>query len=165
MVQLTFQAAVFCGKDEIPITAGAAVISPVRNRRVITENGVQGHFGFVFIAEVFCPGIDLFGWLLPGVFQDAALDTAPPQILIDRVGAGIGHGNRNAVFGSIGNLVIACHAPFAHRGNNLEVRCKGVDGDIEAHLVVALARAAVCNCYCSFGMCNFNEQACDKWTG
>ena len=33
--------------------------------------------------------------------------------------------------------------PFAHRGDNLDVRIKHEDARLEAHLVVALARAAV----------------------
>src|SRR5205085_12425564 len=36
------------------------------------------------------PGVDLLWRLCPGVFQDAALDAASPEVLIDRIRAGIG---------------------------------------------------------------------------
>src|SRR5579883_2602524 len=36
------------------------------------------------------PGIDILRRLGPGIFEDAAFGAAPPQILIDRVRAGIG---------------------------------------------------------------------------
>ena len=35
------------------------------------------------------------------------------------------------------------HAPFAHRGDDLEVRVERLEGDVEADLIVALAGAAV----------------------
>src|SRR5204863_315325 len=37
----------------------------------------------------------------------------------------------------------ARHLPCAHVGDDLEIGCERLEGDVEAHLVVALARAAV----------------------
>src|SRR5439155_6396844 len=110
-----------------------------------------------------CPRVDLFWWLCPGVFQYAALDAASPQVLIDRIGTGMGHLNRNAMLGSIGYLMVACHAPLAHRRNDFQVRGEGVERDIEAHLVVAFAGAAMCYSYSSFCSCYLNQEACDQW--
>ena len=43
----------------------------------------------------------------------------------------------------VANLVVARHAPLAHRGDDLEIGRQRLDRDVEAHLVVALAGAAV----------------------
>src|SRR5437660_1272674 len=45
------------------------------------------------------PGVDLLWRLCPGVFQDAALDAASPEVLIDRIRAGIGGCNRDGMLG------------------------------------------------------------------
>ena len=41
------------------------------------------------------------------------------------------------------DLLVARHLPFAHRGDDLQIRGQRLEGDVEANLVVALAGAAV----------------------
>src|SRR3954468_6993007 len=60
MMKLPLQTPIFGGKDEIPVAARAAVISPMRNRWVVGENRVERDLGLVVIAKIFCPSINLF---------------------------------------------------------------------------------------------------------
>src|SRR6266496_921245 len=57
------------------------------------------------------PAIDFFGWFGPGVFQDAALDATPPQVLVN----------------GVGTLVVPCHAPLAYWSDDLQIGSQGVD--------------------------------------
>src|ERR1035437_8866774 len=59
-MQLTFEPPVFGGKNEVPVSARATVIAPVGNCRIVSENCVERDLGFVLIAEILCPSIDLF---------------------------------------------------------------------------------------------------------
>ncbi len=89
------------------------------------------------------PDEDLLRRLLPGVLQDAALDAAAPEVLVDGVGALLGDGDRDVVRCGVGDLLLAGHAPLAHRRDDLQVGRQGLCADVEAHLVVALAGGAV----------------------
>src|SRR5258708_10350322 len=60
MMQLSLKPAVFGRENKIPIATCAAVVAPVRNRRIVTENRVEGYFCFVLVSEVFRPRIDFF---------------------------------------------------------------------------------------------------------
>src|SRR5207302_3143117 len=60
MMKLALDAAVFCSVDEIPVTARAPVVSPMRKRRHVSDDGVDGDFRFIVVSEVFAPGVDLF---------------------------------------------------------------------------------------------------------
>src|SRR5436190_194627 len=63
VMKLSLQPAVLAGKDEIPVTARAAVVSPVRDRRVVPQDRIQSDVGFGAVTEVFRPVVDFF---LPG---------------------------------------------------------------------------------------------------
>src|SRR3984957_11636787 len=60
MMQLPLEPPVFGGEDEIPISTGAAVITPVRDWRIVAEDRIEGHLCFILVPEVFRPGINLF---------------------------------------------------------------------------------------------------------
>ena len=69
---------------------------------------------------------------------------ASPEVVVDRVGSGLGAAlDRNPVLAGVGDLLLAAHPPLAHRSDHLELGVEGRDGRLEAHLVVALAGAAV----------------------
>src|SRR5439155_12898923 len=63
MVQLTFNLPKLAREYKIPVPACAAVVSPMRNCRIVAKDGVQRHVRLLFKAKVFHPGVDLF---LPG---------------------------------------------------------------------------------------------------
>src|SRR5581483_9464517 len=83
------------------------------------------------------------GRLGPGVFQHARLDAAAPQVLVDAVGAAGRDGDGDAVVGGVPDLLLAAPAPLAHGRDDLQVGGQRAHRDVEAHLVVALAGAAV----------------------
>src|SRR5258706_7601962 len=68
------------------------------------------------------------------------------------------------MFGCIGYLMVACHAPLAHGRYDLQVRREGMNRDIEAYLVIAFACAAMCHGYGSLRTRHLNQQACDQRT-
>src|SRR5258708_14589267 len=110
------------------------------------------------------PGIDLLRRLLPGIFQYAALDAAPPQVLVDRIRAGISYIDRDAMLSGISYLVVTRHAPLTHGRNDFQVRRKRVDRDIEAHLIIALTCTAMSYGHRAFRVGHLDQQACNQWT-
>src|SRR6185312_3340568 len=81
MMQLAFKPAILCGEDKIPITAGAAVVAPVRNRRIVAEYGVQGHGCFVVVTKILRPRINFFlPRRVPGHFTAEWIRLALPAI-------------------------------------------------------------------------------------
>src|SRR5580698_11528962 len=60
MMKLSLKPPVFGCKDKIPVATCAAVVAPVRNRRIVTENRVEGHFGLVVVPKILGPRVDLF---------------------------------------------------------------------------------------------------------
>ena len=87
---------------------------------------------------------DVCGRRVPGVLQHAALDGTAPQVVVDGVGLLLGGGHGHAVgLRPLHLLVTRLEIPLAHRGDELERGIEGLDGGLEAHLVVALAGAAV----------------------
>ena len=83
--------------------------------------------------------------LVPGILQVAALNGTTPQVVVDGIGVVVGTlGNRHVVGVSIGDLVgTALQIPLANWGDNLKLGVEGLDGSLEADLVVTLAGAAV----------------------
>ena len=86
---------------------------------------------------------DVLGRRLVEVLDDAALARASPEVVVDRVGALDGGGDRDAVLLRVGDLLVAAHLPLAHRGDHLQVGRQRRDRRLDAHLVVPLAGAAV----------------------
>ena len=80
----------------------------------------------------------------PGVLEDARLAGAAPHVDVDGVGARLRDRELDAARGRVVDRLVAreAHAD-PHRRDDLEGRVQRVDRDVEADLVVALARAAV----------------------
>ena len=73
------------------------------------------------------PGKDIFWWLCPGVFENAAFNASPPQVLIYRVGIGNAHIDRDSMLVRISDLAVPGHAPLANWRNDFQVRRQGID--------------------------------------
>ena len=87
--------------------------------------------------------VDLLGRLDPGVLEDPALDGAAPEVLVDRVRAVLAHRDGDVVRGGVVDRVLAGEAPRPHGREHVEVGRERPHRHLEAHLVVALAGAAV----------------------
>ena len=80
----------------------------------------------------------------PRVLEDARLARAAPEVDVDGVGGRLRDRDLDAPLVRVVDLLVARQAhPDAHRRDDLEPGVEGVDGDVEADLVVALAGAAV----------------------
>ena len=81
---------------------------------------------------------------VPGVLQHAAFDGAAPQVVVDGIGLLLGGGHGHAVGRRPLHLGVARgEVPLAYGRDELERGVERLDGCLEAHLVVALAGAAV----------------------
>lgn len=83
-----------------------------------------------------------------GVLQDTGLVGAVSQVLIHGPGLGLGGGYGDAFLGSVGEEIVTADEALVEdgvtpRGNDLNVGLEGVEGKLEANLVVTLAGAAV----------------------
>ena len=78
-----------------------------------------------------------------GILENTGLDAAAQQVEVDRIGRLLAHGRRNTAALAVGDRFLAAHPPLPGRGQHLEFGRQGTDGHIEAHLVVALAGAAM----------------------
>ena len=84
--------------------------------------------------------------LTPGIFEDATLITDVKQVPVRAVRLLFGHGNGDTVCLGIGDQVRArAHVPHSPGGDHADVRLERVIGQLEAHLVVALAGGTVRN--------------------
>src|SRR6185437_9764488 len=67
--------------DKVPVPPRAAVVSPTRNRRIIGQDCIQRHVGFVVVMEVFRPVVDLLlAGGVPGHFTAKRIGLALPSI-------------------------------------------------------------------------------------
>ncbi len=82
--------------------------------------------------------------LAPRILEDAALVADVQQVAVGAVGLLARHRNGDAVLLGVGDQLGARgEIPDAPRRDDLDVRLEGVGGELEAHLVVALAGGAV----------------------
>ena len=78
------------------------------------------------------------------ILDPATLRRAPPEVVVDRVGRDLGAAlDRDPVLARVLDLLLAAHRPLAHRRDDLELGRERRDRAVDAHLVVALAGAAV----------------------
>ena len=78
------------------------------------------------------------------VLDPLALGGAAPQVVVDRVRRALRAAlDRDAVLARVGDLLVAAHRPRADGGDHLQLGRERRDRALDAHLVVALARAAV----------------------
>ena len=90
------------------------------------------------------PGVDIIRRRDPGILEDTGFDRAPPQVDIDRVRRTLGDWDLDTALRRVVDLLLARQAhPDPHRGDHLQARVQGVDRDVEADLVVALAGTAM----------------------
>ena len=86
---------------------------------------------------------DVLRRLDPRVLEDAALGGAAPEVLVDGVRRALGDVDRQPVLLGEGDGPVTGHAAVTDRGDARKLRGQRADADLEAHLVVALAGAAV----------------------
>src|SRR3954453_13041951 len=60
VMELPLQPSVLGGENKIPVAACAAVVAPVRDRRIVGEDCIQSYIGLVHVTEILSPGIHLF---------------------------------------------------------------------------------------------------------
>ena len=82
------------------------------------------------------------------VLQDTGLVRAVGQVLVHAPGLGLGGGDGDALLGGVGEEVVTASEALvedrvAPRGNDLDVGLEGVEGKLEANLVVTLTSATV----------------------
>src|SRR5215208_1083624 len=89
--------------------------------------------------------VDIFDGAVPDVLQKPGLARAAPHVLVDGVWRLLVHIDGELV--PLGKLdgFVASHPGVANWGDHVEVRGKGADPHLEAHLVVAFPGAAVGN--------------------
>src|SRR5579862_4645941 len=81
MMQLPLKPPVLAGKDEIPITTSASVVSPVRDGGIVAEDCVESNVRLVVVAEIFRPRVDLFlSSRVPGHFASIGIGLGFPAI-------------------------------------------------------------------------------------
>ena len=102
---------------------------------------------------------------LPRVFEHARLAAPAPDVFIDRERPLLAPRNVDAVRLQVFDLVFARHRLLAGRGHDLERRVKCLDAHIEAHLIVALACAAVGHGSRAFFMGDIDEQLREQRPG
>jgi len=88
-------------------------------------------------------GVDVLDGAVPDVLEEAGLDGAAPHVLVDRVRRALGDVDRERALLGPDDRLLAGPGEVADRGEDLEVGSEGAHADLEADLVVALARAAV----------------------
>ena len=102
----------------------------------------------------------------PRVLQDARLTGAAPQVHVDRVGRALGDRDLDpSGRGVVDRLRTGQAHPDPHRGDHLQTGIEGMDGDIEADLVVALAGAAVGDRVGPLARGNLHEELGDERSG
>src|SRR5437660_2010554 len=60
MMELSFEPGVLGGENKVPVAPRTPVVTPVRDRGVVTEDRVESHIGLVLVAEVFHPRVHFF---------------------------------------------------------------------------------------------------------
>ena len=87
--------------------------------------------------------VHVVGRRRPRVLDLAALDRLAPQVVVDRVQLLLRHRDGDLPLGGKLDAVLAGQPPHPGRRVDPEVRRQRANADLEAHLVVALARAPV----------------------
>src|ERR1700722_1357249 len=93
VMQLPLEAAIFGGEDEIPVTARAAVVSPVRNRGIVAEDWVERYIGFVQISTSSWP-VESHGISLPKGYASFLQRSVRARIFASRLSACSFHPSR-----------------------------------------------------------------------
>jgi hypothetical protein len=82
--------------------------------------------------------------LVGGILEVETLVAYMPEVVVAAVGIGFFHGDRDVPLLEVGDLVLAARqVPDPPGRDHLHLGGEGLDPELEAHLVVALARASV----------------------
>ena len=87
--------------------------------------------------------VDVLGGRVPQVLQEAGFHRAAPDVLVDRERRTLGDVDRDGVLLGERDRLLPRPRVVADRRQHLQIRCQRGESDLEAHLVVALAGAAV----------------------
>src|SRR5258708_5173222 len=83
-MELALEALRLASVDEVPVATGTAVVAPTRDDWIVSENGVEGDVGLVFIAKVGGPVVDLLlTGRVPWHFAAEGIGFALPQVGAD----------------------------------------------------------------------------------
>ena len=110
------------------------------------------------------PRINLLRRLRPGILQHTRLNASPPEVLIYTIRTLLRHRHRNAVLPSILDLLIPRHGPLPHRSDDPKIRSQGIYRNVEAHLIVALARRTMSHGCRAFLLGHVHQQLGDQRT-
>ena len=87
-----------------------------------------------------------------------------PEVVVDRIRGDLGAAlDRNAVLARVGDLLLAAHLPFAHRGDDPQLGIQRRDRRLDPDLVVALAGAAVGDRVAPVFTRRLNRELADQW--
>src|SRR6202035_740487 len=89
--------------------------------------------------------VHVVGRRRPRVLDGTAFDRLAPEVVVDGVQLVLRDGDGDLPLRRQLDTVLPGEAPHAGRGEDAEVRRQRPHTHLEAHLVVALARAAVCH--------------------
>ena len=92
---------------------------------------------------VFGVVVDVLGGGVPEMLQEPGLHRATPDVLVDGERRALGDVDRDRVLLRERDGLLPGPGIVADRGQHLQMRCQRGESDLEAHLVVALAGAAV----------------------
>jgi len=96
-------------------------------------------------------------WRTGGVFQFSAFVAQVPDVAIAAVNFLTARGDGNAAFfGVVETIFARLELPLAPRGHDLQLGSQRLVSHLKAHLVVALARAAVADGSCAFALRHFD---------
>src|ERR1700676_1116790 len=129
------------GRVELSDQAIALEPAPVDgHRHAALEPDLHDHAGGVLARR---PLVDVIGGFDPRVLEDAGLDAATPQVRVHRAWGKSGDRDLDAVCGGVLELLRTPQIPVPDRRDHAQLGRKRTDGDVETHLVVALAGAPV----------------------
>ena len=100
------------------------------------------------------------------IFEVKALMTQMPQVLVLGVVRLAADLQRDVMSLGVVNLLIAAlDVPLTPRGDDLQIGCKVHDGQLKAHLIVALAGAAMADGVGTLGAGNLHDTLCQNRAG
>ena len=113
--------------------------------------------------RVFGVVVHVLGGGVPQVFQEAGLHRAAPDVLVDRERRALGDVDRNRVVLGERDGLLPGPGVVADRCQHLQIRRERGEPDLEAHLVVALAGAAVRDHTAVVLPCRGDQVLDDQW--
>ena len=89
--------------------------------------------------------VDVLRGGVPQIFEEAGLDGAAPHVLVDREGVVLGRLNRQVMLLGVLNRNVTSQSKVTNRRDAVHVGSHRGNRDLETDLIIALARAAVCD--------------------